>query len=74
MKNTAAENKLRAKTGTLRGVSALSGYTTTADGEPLVFSMIMEHFVVGASKIRRIQDKIGAAMSSFTRRLTRREN
>ncbi len=67
MKNTAAENKLRAKTGTLRGVSALSGYTTTADGEPLVFSMIMEHFVVSASKIRQIQDKIGASISSFTR-------
>jgi len=68
MKNTPAENKLRAKTGTLRGVSALSGYTTTADGEPVAFSMIMEHFVVGASKIRRIQDKIGAAISLFTRR------
>ena len=67
MMNTPAANKLRAKTGSLRGVSALAGYTTTADGEELAFSMIMEHFVVSTSKIRNIQDKIGAAMSSFTR-------
>ncbi|MFQ5772193.1 MAG: D-alanyl-D-alanine carboxypeptidase/D-alanyl-D-alanine-endopeptidase, partial [bacterium] len=68
MKNTPAEGKLRAKTGSLRGVSALSGYTTTADGELLAFSMIMEHFVVPTSKIREIQDRIGALISGFSRK------
>lgn len=67
MKDTAAEGRLRAKTGSLRGVSALSGYTPTADGELLAFSMIMEHFVAPTSKIRAVQDQIGAALSAFSR-------
>ncbi len=65
MKNTPAEGKLRAKTGSLSGVSALSGYTTTASGELLAFSMMMEHFVVPTSKIRAVQDRIGAVISGF---------
>jgi PBP4 family serine-type D-alanyl-D-alanine carboxypeptidase len=65
MKGTAAAGKLRAKTGSLRGTSALSGYTTTADGEPLAFSMIMEHFVVPIAKIRAVQDRIGVLISGF---------
>jgi D-alanyl-D-alanine carboxypeptidase/D-alanyl-D-alanine-endopeptidase (penicillin-binding protein 4) len=68
MKDSAAEGKLRAKTGSLRGVSALSGYTTSADNELLAFSIIMEHFVVQTSKIRKIQDRIGDLISSFSRR------
>jgi D-alanyl-D-alanine carboxypeptidase/D-alanyl-D-alanine-endopeptidase (penicillin-binding protein 4) len=68
MKDSAAEGKLRAKTGSLRGVSALSGYTTSADNELLAFSIIMEHFVVQTSKIRKIQDRIGNLISSFSRK------
>lgn len=68
MKGTGAEGKLRAKTGTLRGVSALSGYTTTADGELVAFSMIMEHFVVPTARIRAVQDRIGVLLSSFSRK------
>lgn len=67
MQDTAAAGKLRAKTGSLRGVSTLSGYTTTAEGEPLAFSLMMEHFVGSTSKIRQIQDRIGALLSSFRR-------
>ncbi len=67
MKDTPARGKLRAKTGTLRGVSNLSGYTTTADGEPLAFAIMMEHFVVPVSRIRDIQDRIGALLSGFSR-------
>jgi len=40
MKGTLAENNVKAKTGTLRNTSALSGYVVTADGEPLAFSFI----------------------------------
>ena len=68
MRDTAAANKLRAKTGTLSGVSALAGYTTTADGEQLAFSMVMEHFVGSSSAIRKIQDRIGAVISGFSRK------
>ncbi len=68
MGGTAAANKLRAKTGTLRGVSTLSGYTETADGEVVAFSMMMEHFLVKAKEVRKVQDRIGALLSSFSRK------
>jgi D-alanyl-D-alanine carboxypeptidase/D-alanyl-D-alanine-endopeptidase (penicillin-binding protein 4) len=68
MKGTAAENTLRAKTGTMKGVSSLSGYASTADGEILAFSIIMEHFVVPVIKIQNIQDKICTLISSFSRK------
>jgi D-alanyl-D-alanine carboxypeptidase/D-alanyl-D-alanine-endopeptidase (penicillin-binding protein 4) len=67
MENSPAAGKLRAKTGSLSGVSALSGYTATADGEKIAFSIIMEHFVTRTSGIRKIQDSIGELLSSFSR-------
>jgi D-alanyl-D-alanine carboxypeptidase/D-alanyl-D-alanine-endopeptidase (penicillin-binding protein 4) len=68
MKNSHAFMKLRAKTGTLRGVSTLSGYTTTLDGEKLAFSIMMEHFVSSTSRIRKIQDKLCDLISGFSRK------
>ncbi len=67
MKETAAFNKLRAKTGTLRGVSCLSGYTATAEGEEIAFAILMEHFTGWASHIRKLQDRIGELISAFYR-------
>ncbi len=72
MQNTPASGVLRAKTGTLSGISALSGYTITTSGEKLVFSMIMGHFVGSASGIRKIQDEIGALLSAFNRNYMRK--
>lgn len=40
MRGTAAQGKCKAKTGTLRGVSALSGYCNTAGGDLVAFSFI----------------------------------
>ena len=48
MRGTPAEGNVRAKTGTLTGVSALSGYVTTADGTPLVFAMISNNTLTSA--------------------------
>jgi D-alanyl-D-alanine carboxypeptidase/D-alanyl-D-alanine-endopeptidase (penicillin-binding protein 4) len=41
MKTTAAEGNVRAKTGTLRWANSLSGYVTSAAGERLVFSVML---------------------------------
>ncbi len=45
LKNTAAAGNVRAKTGTLRWANALSGYVTTAAGEPLAFSIMLNRYV-----------------------------
>src|SRR5436190_2841735 len=44
MKDTAAAGNVRAKTGTLRYVYALSGYVTTAAGERLAFSIMLNNY------------------------------
>jgi serine-type D-Ala-D-Ala carboxypeptidase/endopeptidase (penicillin-binding protein 4) len=44
MKGTAAAGNARAKTGTLRWANALSGYLTTAAGERLAFSILLNRY------------------------------
>jgi D-alanyl-D-alanine carboxypeptidase/D-alanyl-D-alanine-endopeptidase (penicillin-binding protein 4) len=44
MKDTPAAGNLRAKTGTLRWAQTLSGYVTTARGEPLAFSLLLNRY------------------------------
>ena len=68
MKDTAAMGNLRAKTGTLSGVSCLSGYVRTRDGEPLVFSIMINNFVGPASTARRTQNEIGVLLAEFSRK------
>ncbi len=68
MRGTLAENNLRAKTGSIGGVSTLSGYVTTRDGERLVFSILMQNFIGGNRAYRDAQDRIGALLASFSHR------
>lgn len=67
MKGTVAANVLHAKTGTLSAVSTLSGYTTTAEGEELAFSFMMQHFLTSGRAVRSIQDRLGVELSGFRR-------
>lgn len=50
--------KIQAKTGTLSGVSCLSGYVFTKSGEPLAFSILMNGYVGSSSPYRNLQDHI----------------
>ncbi len=68
MKGTPAQNNLHAKTGSLGGVSSLSGYVTTADGELLAFSMMMQNYIGPGEPYRKMQDAIGALMAGFSRK------
>ena len=66
MKTTGAEKRLRAKTGTMRGVTALAGYTMTADHEILAFAILMSHYAGSANSRRALQDEIGTALAQFS--------
>lgn len=64
MKGTAAEGNAHAKTGTLRNVSALTGFVTTRDGEMLCFTILMNGSNVGA--YRAAQDRIVERLAAFS--------
>jgi D-alanyl-D-alanine carboxypeptidase/D-alanyl-D-alanine-endopeptidase (penicillin-binding protein 4) len=67
-KNTAAAGNVRAKTGTIDQVSGLSGYVTTATGEPLVFSIIVNG--VNATRTRTATiDEIVVHLANFNGRI-----
>ena len=59
MKGTAAEGKVFAKTGTLSGTCALAGYTQSAHGHLLIFSIMNDGVTYGgANNTRGLQDQI----------------
>ena len=66
MKGTPAEGNLRAKTGSLSSVASLSGYVTTAAGEHLVFSMMLNNYPDAAALRRDSIDAIAVLLASFT--------
>lgn len=57
MRGTPAEGVVRAKTGSLRGVSALSGYVDGNQERILTFSFLVNNYTCSASVVRRIQDR-----------------
>ena len=63
-RRTSAERKIRAKTGSIAGVSSLSGYAMTKYNEPIAFSIIMNNFS-NYSIARSIQDKISVFLTGF---------
>jgi len=67
MKRTPAEGNLRAKTGTLSAVTALSGYVKSADGEMLAFSILMQNYPASSRSYRAVQDAIGALLAGLKR-------
>ena len=61
---TAADGRCRTKTGTLTGVSNLSGYCFNADGRTMIFSILMGS--VGDLDLAHLeQDRIAAASPRY---------
>jgi D-alanyl-D-alanine carboxypeptidase/D-alanyl-D-alanine-endopeptidase (penicillin-binding protein 4) len=61
--NEPAARNVRAKTGTLSNVNALSGYVTSRRGVPLAFSILCINHTTRSSNIRRAQDAIVNALA-----------
>ncbi|WP_339533124.1 D-alanyl-D-alanine carboxypeptidase/D-alanyl-D-alanine endopeptidase [Pseudomonas mucidolens] len=58
LRETPAQNNLHAKTGSMGGVSSLSGYITDAEGRRLVFSMLTNNYVVAGARIKALEDRL----------------
>jgi D-alanyl-D-alanine carboxypeptidase/D-alanyl-D-alanine-endopeptidase (penicillin-binding protein 4) len=63
MAGTPAANNLHGKTGSLTGVTALSGYVTTADHRKLVFSMLSNNYLTTP---RPVEDAVGITLASWS--------
>lgn len=66
MIGTKAENNFRGKTGTLNGVTSISGYITTSDGEDLIVGIMFEFTRGGWNFYRRIQDEIIVLLANWS--------
>lgn len=66
MKGTKAENNFRGKTGTLNGVTSISGYITTPDGEDLIVGIMFEFTRGGWNFYRGIQDEIIVLLANWS--------
>lgn len=52
------KNYVTAKTGTMAGVSSLSGYIKTEHDQTLIFSIIVNHIVGSVNRARNFQDQL----------------
>jgi D-alanyl-D-alanine carboxypeptidase/D-alanyl-D-alanine-endopeptidase (penicillin-binding protein 4) len=63
MRRTPAQDRCQAKTGTLIGVSALSGYCTTVGGRQVAFSFVANRVCNWCAK--RVEDRMVAAIAKL---------
>jgi D-alanyl-D-alanine carboxypeptidase/D-alanyl-D-alanine-endopeptidase (penicillin-binding protein 4) len=68
MKGTPAMNNARAKTGTIETVATLSGYVTSAAGERLVFSVLLNNYPESSGARRVFTDELTVLLASFAGR------
>ncbi|MEJ2104097.1 MAG: D-alanyl-D-alanine carboxypeptidase/D-alanyl-D-alanine-endopeptidase [Ignavibacteriaceae bacterium] len=65
MKSSVATGNVHAKTGTLKGVSNLSGYVTAKNGHLIAFSIMIQNFVDKYSYARSLQDEICKLLAEY---------
>lgn len=63
MSGTSAEYNFKGKTGTLNGVSSLSGFLKLQNGDDIIVSILFEFDSKGGRYFRNIQDKIIEAVT-----------
>jgi serine-type D-Ala-D-Ala carboxypeptidase/endopeptidase (penicillin-binding protein 4) len=63
MRGTAAQDRCRAKTGTLIGVSALAGLCESAGGDTIAFAMLMNR--ANLTRAHGVQDRVAAAIARY---------
>lgn len=68
LRDTPAQGNMRAKTGTINAVAALSGYVMSGSGERLVFSIILNNYPEESSSRRSHIDTIAVLLASFAGR------
>lgn len=64
MDGTEAQGRLRAKTGTLEGVTSLSGFVETAGKRTLAFAVLVNDFPGRTAGVVRAVDALGSAIAA----------
>ncbi len=62
MKDTPAQGRVLAKTGTMSGVSCVSGYANVSEERTLVFSILTNGYVGSSAPTRTLQDRLCVAL------------
>jgi serine-type D-Ala-D-Ala carboxypeptidase/endopeptidase (penicillin-binding protein 4) len=65
MRGTVAAGNVRAKTGFVDRARSLSGYVSTADGVPLVFSFLCNNWTTSVHEVERVQDEIAVRLAGM---------
>lgn len=65
MQGSEAEGNVHAKTGTLQGVSCLSGYAKAKNNHMIAFSILEQNFIYETDYAREIQDKICVLLARY---------
>jgi D-alanyl-D-alanine carboxypeptidase/D-alanyl-D-alanine-endopeptidase (penicillin-binding protein 4) len=67
LKGTAADGRVRAKTGSMSNVRAMAGYVDTVDAESIVFAIIANNFDSPPDVINMATDAIVVRLAEFSR-------